>query len=85
MRTRDPRVWRPMQCDPKTLTGGYNMFVFDFRMAEISYSLERLWLLPWVDHDRLALMGTSEGGVASALYRGNEFKKLSRLYAKKFI
>lgn len=68
------RRYRPMQCDPKAHTGGRNVFVFDFRMAEVSYTLHRLRQLPWVDQNRLFLAGTSEGGVAAALYRGDDFR-----------
>jgi dienelactone hydrolase len=68
------RRYRPMQCDPKAHTGGRNVFVFDFRMAEVSYALFRLRQLPWVDRDRMFLAGTSEGGVAAALYRGDDFR-----------
>lgn len=67
------RRYRPLQCDPRTRTGGNNLFVFDFRLAEISYAVDRLKLEPWVDQDNMFLMGGSEGGVAAALYRGDEF------------
>ena len=68
------RRYRPMQCDPKAHTGGRNVFVFDFRMTEVSYTLHRLRQLPWVDRERMFLAGTSEGGVAAALYRGDDFR-----------
>lgn len=68
------RRFRPMQCDPKAQTGGRNVFVFDFRMTEVSYTLHRLRQLPWVDTERMFLFGTSEGGVAAALYRGDDFR-----------
>src|SRR5690606_32627516 len=31
------RAYRPLQCDPETRSGGYNLFVYDFRQAEINY------------------------------------------------
>ncbi|MDA1098329.1 MAG: hypothetical protein O2967_05030 [Proteobacteria bacterium] len=68
------RRFRPLQCSPSERTGGRNIFVFDFRLVEISYALQRMAALPWVDNDRLYLIGTSEGGVAAALYRGEEFR-----------
>lgn len=68
------RRYRPLQCDPKTSTGGHNLFVFDFRLAEISYALQQLRDEPWVDPSNLFLIGGSEGGVAAALYRGDEFR-----------
>lgn len=68
------RRYRPWQCDPKTQTGGHNTFVYDFRQAEIDYALNRMPALTWVDQKDLFLIGASEGGVAAALYRGNDFK-----------
>ena len=68
------RSWRPLQCDPWTQTGGYNLFVYDFRQAEIAYALEEIKDLGWVDRRNLFLIGASEGGVAAALYRGDEFR-----------
>lgn len=68
------RRFRPMQCDPMTRTGGANQFVFDFRLGEVSYAVQRLKATPWADPDNLFLIGGSEGGVAAALYRGDAFK-----------
>lgn len=68
------RRYRPLQCDPKTQTGGFNLFVYDFRLTEISFGLDRLHRLTWVDRRNLFLIGISEGGVAAALYRGDEFR-----------
>ena len=68
------RRFRPLQCDPKNKTGGFNRFVYDFRQTEIAYALDRIAALDWVDRGNLFLVGTSEGGVATALYRGKEFR-----------
>ena len=68
------RRFRPLQCRPSKGTGGRNIFVFDFRLVEISYALQRMAALSWINNDRLYLVGTSEGGVAAALYRGEEFR-----------
>ena len=67
------RRYRPLQCDPKTSRGGRNLFVYDFRSAELTYALERLPSLPWVDLDNLFLIGASEGAVTVALFRGDVF------------
>jgi dienelactone hydrolase len=67
------RRYRPLQCDPKTSRGGRNLFVYDFRSAELTYALERLPDLPWVDLDNLFLIGASEGAVTAALFRGDVF------------
>jgi dienelactone hydrolase len=69
------RTYRPLQCDPETQTGGFNVFVYDFRLAEISFALEQLWSVEWADWNRMVLAGASEGAVAVALYRGDEFKR----------
>jgi len=74
------RRFRPLQCRPSEQKGGDNIFVFDFRLVEISYALQRMAALPWINNDRLYLVGTSEGGVAAALYRGEEFR--SRVIAQ---
>jgi len=67
------RSFRPLQCEPETKTGGFNVFVYDFRLTEISFALEKLWSAEWADWSRLVLAGASEGAVAVALYRGDEF------------
>jgi len=68
------RRFRPLQCEPESRTGGYNLFVYDFRQAEIGYALDRLSNLKAIDGRNLFLVGTSEGGVATALYHGDEFR-----------
>ncbi len=68
------RRFRPLQCDPRTNTGGHNLFIYDFRRAEIAYALQRLRRYSWIDWSNVFLIGTSEGGVAAALYRGDEFR-----------
>ena len=67
------RRYRPLQCDPKTKTGGRNLFVYDFRLAELTFALGRLEESPWADLENLFLVGNSEGGVAAALFRGDVF------------
>jgi dienelactone hydrolase len=67
------RRYRPLQCDPDTQRGGRNLFVYDFRSAELTYALERIHQLPWVDLENLFLIGASEGGVTAALFRANVF------------
>ena len=68
------RRYRPLQCSVWRQSGGRNVFVYDFRQTEISYALHRIKTLPWVDRRRLFLYGTSEGGVATAIYRGYAFR-----------
>jgi len=67
------RRYRPLQCEPETQRGGRNLFIYDFRAAELTYALEHIHELPWVDLDNLFLIGASEGGVTAALFRGKVF------------
>lgn len=67
------RRYRPLQCDPDTQRGGRNLFVYDFRSAELTYALERIHQLAWVDLENLFLIGASEGGVTAALFRAKVF------------
>ena len=68
------RRFRPLQCEPESRTGGFNLFVYDFRQAEIGFALDRLGAIEAIDGRNLFLVGTSEGGVATALYHGDEFR-----------
>jgi dienelactone hydrolase len=68
------RTYRPRQCSSRSKKGGAHPFVFDFRQAEINYALDNLWQQPWVDWDNLFLIGVSEGGLATAHYRGDYFR-----------
>ena len=68
------RKFRPLQCRPLSKTGGYNLFVYDFRLAEVSFAVHQLQRSDWADPDRLFLIGASEGAVAAALYRGDAFR-----------
>ena len=69
---------QPLECQLSfgigAQTGGRHLFVYDFRMEEVSFALEQLWTERWADWGRMFLVGTSEGGVTAALYRGDEFK-----------
>ena len=52
--------------------GGTNKL--EMRLEEVEYAVRRLRELPWVDQERLVLMGFSEGGFAAARYRGSDFR-----------
>jgi len=67
------RKFRPLQCDPINKTGGRNLFVYDFRSAEITYALEKIGDLSWIDFNNLFIFGVSEGAVATSLFRGSVF------------
>ncbi len=65
------RRYRPLQCSSRDKSGGYNLFVFDFRQAEINYAIQKLYEDGWADTENLFLVGVSEGGLAVAHYRGD--------------
>lgn len=68
------RQYRPRQCKPRKKTGGFNLFVYDFRQAEINFALQQLRQSGWADTANLFLVGSSEGGLAAALHRGAAFR-----------
>ncbi len=68
------RGFRPRQCSGRSKQGGANVFVFDFRQAEINYAVQQLAQSEWADIDNLFLVGVSEGGLAAAHYRGDIFR-----------
>lgn len=68
------RKYRPPQCNSFSKEGLDNFFVFDFRQEEINFAARKMFTLKWADTDNLFLVGTSEGGLAAALYRGPVFK-----------
>ncbi|MFA5123115.1 hypothetical protein [Zavarzinia sp.] len=68
------RRFRPLQCDPATGRGSFNLFVYDFRQTELAFALHQAVRVPWVDSGDLFLLGGSEGGVTAALYRGDDFR-----------
>lgn len=47
--------------------------IHNFRQAEIDQFVKRIDELPFIDKDRLFLMGNSEGAFAAARYAGKEF------------
>lgn len=47
--------------------------VHDYRQAEISQFIARIDELPFIDKNRMFLMGNSEGAFAAARYAGKEF------------
>jgi hypothetical protein len=43
------------------------------RIEELQYTFLQLRGLDWIDHNRIILMGSSEGAQAASAYRGDEF------------
>ena len=50
-----------------------NRDAFHKRMEELAYALTMIRSLPWVDQDRIVLMGISEGGSAAAAWDQSGF------------
>lgn len=48
--------------------------VHKLRQAEIVYNLKSILEFNFIDKNNMFLMGNSEGGLAAAFYKGNEFK-----------
>ncbi|TXL71766.1 hypothetical protein FHP25_28255 [Vineibacter terrae] len=67
------RKGRKMQCDLNMNCGGFPD-AHKWRIEEIRYSLVMLRTQPWVDTNRLILMGHSEGAIAAGNWRGTEFR-----------
>lgn len=65
------RAYKPASCDWRSKTGGSHPGVIGFRLAETEYALDRVRGFPWVDPERIVLMGQSEGGVTTANYPGD--------------
>ncbi len=68
------RKYRPLQCSSWDKKGGVNLFVFDFRQAEINFALQEMVGNKWADWDNLFIVGVSEGGLAAAHFRGDIFR-----------
>jgi len=71
------RPGRPKTCDPRRhrgIPGAPFARVAAMRQEEIAYSQERLRDLAWVDHERVFLMGHSQGGGAAAAYPNGGFR-----------
>ena len=64
------REHRPINCDPANKTGGLFRPALGFRIAEANYAIREARKLAWIDSENVFLMGMSEGGIATAKFRG---------------
>ncbi len=64
------REYKPLSCDWRSKSAGFHPGVIGFRLAETAFAIERARRFPWVDPDRIILMGQSEGGMTTANYTG---------------
>ncbi len=65
------REYKPRSCEWRSKSAGSHPGVIGFRLAEAEHALERARAFPWVDPDRIVLMGQSEGGLTTANYTGH--------------
>ena len=61
----------PKSCEPEQLQGGLYRGTLRIRQYDAGYAIEKAKSLPWVDADRIFLMGLSEGGITVATFRSN--------------
>lgn len=66
------RPGRRPNCDVASYAISLMPQAHEFRLQEIEHALARLGALPWIDADRIFLMGFSEGGMAAAAYDGDQ-------------
>ena len=57
-------------CEPAQIQGGFYRDVLKIRHADAGYAIEKAKTLPWVDADRVFLVGLSEGGITTATFKG---------------
>lgn len=58
-------------CDPATFRGGMYREVLDLRQNDAAFALEQVHKLPFVDRERVILMGLSEGAIVTATFRAS--------------
>lgn len=66
------RAYKPTSCDWRSKSAGSHPGVIGFRLAEAEFAVEQVQRFPWVDSDRIVLMGQSEGGLTTANYTGDD-------------
>ena len=59
----------PKPCAPEHLQAGFYRDILKMRQFDAGYAIENAKTLPWVDADRVFLMGLSEGAISVATFR----------------
>ena len=59
----------PRSCEPEKFVGGLYRGTLKIRQFDAGYAIRQAKLVPWVDADRMYLMGLSEGGITAATFR----------------
>lgn len=68
------RKQKPRSCDERYAQGGFHRGVIPWRIAEVDHAVARIMALPYIDPERLALVGFSEGGTTVAQHPGDSFR-----------
>ena len=63
------RAKYPQSCDPKTQQGGMYRPTLQMRQYDAGYAIEQVKKLPFVDKEKVVLVGLSEGGWATTTFR----------------
>ena len=63
------RAKYPQSCDPNTHRGGMYRPTLKMRQFDAGYAIEQVKKLPFVDKDRVVLMGLSQGGWTTTTFR----------------
>ena len=67
----------PQSCDVDDYQAGMYRPTLKMRQADAGYAIEQLGKLPFVDGDRIVLMGLSQGGITAATFKArNRQQKL---------
>ncbi len=68
------RKHRPMGCyEEQSRYIKYYDIAIAFRKAELDYAVGEISKLPWVDKNKMYLIGSGTGGMVAAHYQGDEF------------
>ncbi len=62
----------PQSCDTETYTAGMYRQTLKMRQADAGYAIEQVRELPFVDGDRIVLMGLSQGGITAATFEARD-------------
>lgn len=67
----------PRSCEVDSYTAGMYRHTLKMRQADAGYAIEQVRKLPFVDSDRIVLMGLSQGGITAATFKPqNERQKV---------
>lgn len=68
----------PQSCDVDDYQAGMYRPTLKMRQADAGYAIEQLRKLPFVDGDRIVLMGLSQGGITAATFKASNAQQKLR-------